>query len=160
MKIKKIFIKTILGITTVLSLYKLKETFTIDPNSISYNANYSEEDCLYASYGNIKVYISDDKDKLNSGISILDLRSECDDIKIFSSSEIKDFKSKVYIIKIILDYNSKYPSNTNWQRSESSLLNEWYVHNILYDFGLYQERTKDVDFETSEEDKYKVFTIK
>lgn len=160
MKIKKVFVATILSITTLLSIHKISEELTIDPSTITYNGNYSSEDCLYATYCNQDVYISKDIDELTSDISVLDLRDDCSDIKILSSYKVRGIKDKAYILSIISNYNANYPSDNKWDRTRNSLLNEWYVHNLLYDLNLYEERTKDVDFENSEEETYKVFTIK
>ena len=38
-----------------------------------------------------------------------------------------------------------HPNLSLWNRSVSSLRREWATHNILYDLGLFTEKTTDVD---------------
>ena len=53
---------------------------------------------------------------------------------------------------IILIYDSLYPSD--WKRSIESMRVEWTVHNLLYDIGYERARTRDVDLDNLEEEKY------
>lgn len=42
------------------------------------------------------------------------------------------------------------------QRSVTSMIREWRVHNLVYSIGLYRRRTKDVDFEHPQKWYFKV----
>lgn len=46
----------------------------------------------------------------------------------------------------ILDHIHSNNANSDvWRRSNKSLINEWYVHNALYNLHLFRSHTKDVD---------------
>lgn len=64
-------------------------------------------------------------------------------ITIFDSYRISNDDEKRKIIHDIL-------SQMTFSRSEESLFDEWKAHNILYSWGWYVDRTKDVDFEANE----------
>ena len=62
-------------------------------------------------------------------------------INIKNSCEIskKDFDN------IINEIRSKFTNSVLTNRSNYSLKMEWAVHNMMYNFGIYKSRTKDVD---------------
>lgn len=65
-----------------------------------------------------------------------------------NSIKIKDgYTYPKNTFKDVLDsLRESYPSNNVLlNRSDSSLINEWSVHNLLYNMGLFKKRTKDVD---------------
>ena len=62
-------------------------------------------------------------------------------IKLINSCLVHkvDFEKELNKIKNL------HPNLPLWNRSVSSLRREWATHNILYDLGLFMERTTDVD---------------
>lgn len=64
---------------------------------------------------------------------------------IKDSFRIKD----IQYMKAFITYIKKvYPEFC--KRSDSSYINEWKAHNILYRFGLFKAHTKDVDLNINE----------
>lgn len=69
---------------------------------------------------------------------------------------------------MIQNYNQKYPTTNargiKWDRSTSDMMSEWNAHNFIYthsDFiGLFidnaKERAQSVDFNNTDEGKYKI----
>lgn len=71
---------------------------------------------------------------------------ECDvnsnNTTIYNSYKI----SHIDEMKMILDYiRKKFPESSINKRSNFSLINEWRTHNLLYNFGIYKDKTKHVD---------------
>ena len=107
---------------------------------------------------NTNIYISENYIDINKNdILIIDDRQHSD-IMIINSYKIDSVNTQDKIIDLILDYNKKYP-NKNWIRTKNSMKTEWFIHNILYKFGIYKNRTRSVDFETNEENLYKLLSI-
>ena len=111
----------------------------------------------YATYSNGNVYIINSKELLNiindNDICIIDQRETLDpDMHIHNSSKIKNLKQMNEIISIIEDYENKYPSS--WNRTHKSMINEWIIHNISYEFGYNIDSSKSVDLNNSDENKY------
>ena len=92
---------------------------------------------LYDSYEKGNVYICD---SLSSVKKVYEVCDECDvvivdqlhfsdpNMRIVSSYKITDKKDMVEILQIIKKYCKS--RNPNWDRSISSMKNEWVVHNI------------------------------
>lgn len=117
----------------------------------------------YATYSNGNVYILNSKELLNlindNDICIIDQRETLDpDMHINNSSKIKKLKQMNEIISIIEDYEEKYPSS--WDRTHKSMINEWIIHNISYEFGYNIDSSKSVDLNNSDESKYKLTLFK
>lgn len=74
----------------------------------------------------------------------VDTKITDDVVHINDSYKVHRIKHMTYILAVLA---SKYPSCSVFKRSEFSLINEWRAHNLLYTFGLFKKRTKDVDME-------------
>lgn len=86
---------------------------------------------------------------MNINVYIKNLICECteNNIHINNSYTIKTEKEMLFFlnqIKNILGVKYKYT------RSFDSMVKEWYAHNILYNFGLFRNHTKDVDLNEDE----------
>ena len=106
-------------------------------------------------YGN--VYIVKDlsyiKKVNDNDIIVLDARSDPDpDMTIISSYEVTDKEARNDVLRIIMEYESCYPSD--WDRSMESLRLEWFIHNTLYDIDYKRDHTDNVDFDNSDEKEY------
>lgn len=159
-KIKlKIITGSLISVLTLNTIRLINNEVNITSLPIKYYQTY-KDDYKYATYKNGNVYIINSKEDLNNihynenDIIIIDNR-ENEDMIILDSYKIDDANIRNQIIDIILDYTEKYPTEIKWQRTKDSLLNEWYVHNVLYDLNLYRDHTEDVDFENKEEERYK-----
>lgn len=73
------------------------------------------------------------------------LRVECSqsNTKIIDSYKVKNKWDMKFILYQIRDRVTKDKAIHN--RSISSMVNEWSVHNLLYSLGIQKDRTKDVD---------------
>lgn len=66
-----------------------------------------------------------------------------DNVHIIDSFEVTKIKSMIIVIKKL---RNEFPRiSVVHDRSIFSLIIEWRAHNLLYDFGLFKSRTKDVD---------------
>ena len=130
-------------------------------NNVTYNSNYQiNEDNQFATYNNYNIYIyneehinkmNDDNDPNN--IYIIDHRyEENPNIRIYNSYRIHDRNEMFEILKILLEYENRYP--TNWNRTIDTMENEWIAHNIGYLLGIETIRTKEVDFDNDDEENY------
>lgn len=122
-------------------------------------------DNYFANYSNGKVYIGSKEyidtltDISASDVLIVDGRNSDDPyMKILSSYKINDSNIRNEILEIINEYEKMHPSS--WNRSINSMRVEWFVHNFLYYFNYETERTKDVDFNNSEQEMYSKKLIK
>ena len=79
-------------------------------------------------------------------------------MKILSSYKINDSNIRNEILEIIAEYEKTYPSS--WNRSINSMRVEWFVHNFLYYLNYEKNRTRDVDFNNSEQEIYSKKLIK
>jgi hypothetical protein len=87
-------------------------------------------------------------------ILIQDARSKNNpDMKVFESYKINDEKIQKEIINKMLYHEKNHPSK--WDRTETSMINEWYAHNLLYNMNLKKDRTRDVDFDNNDEETFK-----
>ena len=85
---------------------------------------------------------------------IQDARSGNDpDIKIYDSYKIKDEQLQKEILDKLLYYEEIHPSD--WERTKTSMVNEWYAHNLLYNMNYKRERTRDVDLDNNDEETFK-----
>lgn len=130
--------------------YPYKPTYTI-----------TTDDEAFASYSNGKVYIGDAnyiksiKNKVNEDDILVIMGYEDKDshhdpnASIISSHRITDHKIRYEILCILKEYDNLY--HLPWERTIESMRVEWTVHNLLYDLGIEESRTKDVDLDNSEE---------
>ena len=114
---------------------------------------------IFAQYSEGNVYIGDKKfleslkDIKDKDVLVLDNRHESDPtIKVLSSYKITDNNLQNEIIRILLEYEEKYPSA--WNRSMKKMKIEWTAHNLLYYFDYQVNRTIDVDFNNGDENTY------
>ena len=159
---KKNKIKLLAGLSSALALSLYL------PYEHEYNPSFviHEEtaDMPFASYKNGDVYIGNKYyiDEVMQKAKDGDVFVECGyrsdngyldpNIKIYSSYKINDKDLRNDILMIILIYDNLYPSD--WNRSIESMRVEWTVHNLLYDIGYERARTRDVDLDNLEEEKY------
>lgn len=114
---------------------------------------------IFATYRDGNVYIGNSEfiNKLENvkenDILILDDHKNSDpDYKIISSYKITDNNIQNEILSILLEYARINPSS--WHRSMKSMKIEWIAHNLLYYFDYQTIRTRDVDFNNSDENVY------
>ena len=72
--------------------------------------------------------------------------------KIVSSYKITDKDEMIEILNIIKEYCQNKESN--WNRSITSMQNEWLVHNICSNMHIKRSSTDDVDLNNSDENLY------
>ena len=125
-----------------------------------YNTNYEILDSTaYARYDDGYIYIGDEDyidsltDICENDILVIDQRNSTDpNFKIIDSYRITDKDIRNDIISVICDYNMEYPCD--YYRSVESMRLEWFMHNVSYNLNYEVDRTRDVDFEISEENTY------
>nr|MBP3258742.1 hypothetical protein [Bacilli bacterium] len=146
---KKIF--TVITLSMVLWIYS---------HDHKYSSNYEVlDDIAYARYENGNIYIGNEEyinsliDISEYDILVVDERNSSDpNFKIINSYRITDKDTRNDIICAICDYNSEYPCD--YYRSVESMRLEWFIHNVSYNLHYEVDRSRDVDFEISEEDDY------
>ena len=134
--------------------------FKKEQNKVAYNNNYQiAEDNKFATYNNYNIYICNDEyiNKINddnsNNIYIVDHRyEENPNIRIYNSYRIKCTKEILEILKILLEYENRYP--TDWYRTIESMKNEWITHDICYSLGIEIVRTGEVDLDNNDEENY------
>ena len=155
--------KTVLVATafSIFSVSMLKSDYVYQPQ---YEILTEVDNDAFASYQNGLIYIGDSSfinslDHVNENdIIVMDNRNtDKSSIQVVSSYEITDKDVRNDIICVIDEYLKLYPSDFN--RSIESMRLEWLVHNILYGVNYEVDRTRDVDFETSEEDLYSNYVL-
>lgn len=119
----------------------------------------AEKEGYHTEYSNGVIYIGDReylenlKDVSKNDILVLDARSDVDpDMKVLASYLINDLDIQKEILEILLEYEKNNPSR--WDRSLKSMQREWYAHNLMALFSYKRDRTMDVDFNNSDEEKY------
>lgn len=127
---------------------------------VGYNNQFeigSEEP--FGTYRNGNVYIGDSEfidrilDDSTDDVYVVDLRSnENPRIIVSNSYEFRNKDEMNDILELLQEYEIRYP--TAWERSMGSMMNEWCVHNILYDFSFERSHTKHVDFDNMDEELY------
>ena len=123
-----------------------------------YNPNPKYTIEAYSTYSKGNIYIAD-KD------TILDVLVESDDIYIIddrnspnpnmvvvNSYKIRSKEDIDRLIDTILQYEEENPSD--WERTRASLYNELKLHNAGFDVGFQRIRTRNVDFDNEDEDKF------
>lgn len=151
-KIKKALILTFAYLTI---MFTVNENDNNNNELYPYNNEPSIQIDSYCSYSKGNIYIcNEDTIKriiVNSNdIYIIDKRNECNPvICICNSYKIKSKKVREEIINILLNYEKNNPSN--WNRSKSSLMNEWLFHNIAFEFGYQISHSQNVDFDNEDE---------
>lgn len=113
----------------------------------------------FATIGRSNIYIGDKKfidsirDDSTDDIYVVDGRnSENPNMRICNSYEIRSIDTMNRVLDVLLEYENKYPSH--WDRTKKAMLEEWIVHNILYDFSVQTKRTKEVDLDNNDERVY------
>ena len=146
---------------TFVSLSILLTTLYKYDKAINVPSIVEEADDCYT-YSKGKVYIGSREYLLSifndvgpNDILVYDGRNGKDpNMKIISSYRIKDSKTREEILKILMLYEKKHPSN--WKRTIKSMRREWLVHNILYNLEYETKRTKYVDLNNKDEELYRV----
>ena len=113
--------------------------------------NYSLGRVFIGEYFYIKDML---KEAGESDILIIDLRRISDpNMQVLSSYKIKNIDIINEVLEIMLYYESTDP--TEWDRTLSSMRNEWEMHNYSYFFRYDEDRTRDVDLNNADEEKYR-----
>lgn len=141
------------------------------PNHKYENVVINEIDCdnlsvRCFSYSLGHVYIGDyasiqaiAKEANENDILIIDFRKIADpDMQVLQSYRIKDIDVINEILEIMLFYEESDP--TLWNRTLNSMRNEWEIHNYSYMFKYDIGRTRDVDLNNADEDKYSSSILK
>ena len=146
---------------SIFSVSILKSDYVYQPQ---YEILDEVDNDAFASYQNGLIYIGDSSfinslDRVNENdILVVDNRNtDKSSIQVVSSYEITDKDIRNDIICVIDEYLKLYPSD--FDRSIESMRLEWLVHNILYGVNYEVDRTRDVDFETNEEDLYSNYVL-
>ena len=119
----------------------------------------------FARYSDGNVYIGNEsfikklKNVSENDVLIVDGRKSSDSyVKILSSYKIMDLNICSEILEFISEYEKMHPSR--WDRSINSMRVEWFMHNLLYYLNYERDRTKDVDFNNSEQEIYSKKLVK
>lgn len=126
------------------------------------NKTYS----VYGTYSRGKIYICDSMHDAEcaslvcaeNDVIVVD-QTELNDpnMKIVSSYKITNRQEMIEILNVIKKYCMN--KECNWDRSISSMQNEWIVHNICSNMAIKRERTDDVDLNNSDENLYNLKII-
>lgn len=155
--------KIVLSSLIIMYLY----AFIEDPSRGVYNPKieYETEDDSFGTYSGGRVYIGS-KNYINSiknevspnDILIVDESNGKPDepgdpnYKILNSYKVVSNEERNEILLLLKKYDEL--NGTEWNRTMESLRNEWEVHNILYDLGLYLDHTEDVDLDNNDENLF------
>ena len=127
-KTKRVFILLVTYFVIIFTSKSCNDNHRYKPQ-ITYNQEYTQDSPLpYATYSNGNVYIANEEiisDIITDGndIYIIDQRDSSDpNFRIDSSYRITSERQRNEIIKILLNYESEYPSA--WDREEESLRNK------------------------------------
>ena len=91
--------------------------------------------------------------KSDNDILVLDQRYLNDpNIKILDSYRITDPEIMEKVLDEIIEYERDNPSD--WNRTVSSMKYEWIIHNLAYSLNYEIGRSKDVDLNNKDEQKY------
>ena len=121
--------------------------------SLDCTCGYSEPSQVIYSNGQvIHIYKSEDDannvyplTKSNT-VRVVDYRSNRDsNIKILDSYKFDSPKIQNIILTALVDYNVQNPSTPSWNRTIDSMLLEWDIHNVAYNFGISPASTAHVD---------------
>ena len=112
--------------------------------------NYSLGHVYIGNYAAINALVGDVEE---NDVLIIDYRQvEDSDMQILKSYRINDIDIMNEIIEIICYYEKTDPSA--WHRTVNSMRNEWKMHNYGYMLNYDISRTRDVDFNNADEEKY------
>lgn len=90
---------------------------------------------------------------LENDILIIDYRGNIDpDMQVLDSYKMWNIDTINEVLEIMQFYEESDPSM--WNRSLSSMRNEWEMHNYSYIFNHDKDRTRDVDLNNDDEEKY------
>lgn len=142
-----------LTLVTPKPFHKNQSKYTINQECTTYGP--------FAKCSSGNVYIGDEleinyiKENVDqNGIYVVDERSNKDsNMKIISSANIKDKNKMNDLLEILIEYEKIYPSN--WNRTISSMMNEWEIHNLCSSASIASYRTNDVDLNNEDEKLYK-----
>lgn len=149
-----------LSITLGIGAYFIYE----HPYTNGYSINMDENSEAFGSYskGNIyigtRTYLSSLMGKINPGDVLIEQGYKVDEgyndpnYKIYSSHLITDREDRNDILNVLSIYNKSIPWNFN--RTLESMRIEWTVHNLLYELGIEQDRTNEVDLNNGDEVLY------
>lgn len=71
--------------------------------------------------------------------------------RILGSYRVRKNRVKREVIAALFTYNTAFPSDPAWRRTERSLVLEWMEHNFAYRLGFLKSRAKDVDLDNHAE---------
>lgn len=153
-KIKKGLI--VIGLSLILNnvLSKKEEipkvSVVIEKNDLSCYSDYSLGKVYIC---NLENYYKCKQQLGENDILIIDRRNGDDpDMCIYNSCTITDSNVMMEVLFILEEYENQNPSN--WDRSISSMYNEWIVHNICYSFDYKKKSTRHVDLDNEDEEFY------
>jgi len=120
-------------------------------DDVCYSSTF-EDGCTVYDYSDGVVKISEKSTPIQENVvNVVDLRYYNNPgMKVINSYKIKDIETMKEIIDIMLDYNKKNDITPSWNRSESSMIYEWILHNMFYDLGLFVDHAGDTDFNNNE----------
>ena len=149
--------KAVLLLWTYIVLLFVPKSKNNTKNCISYNENYIYEVTPYATYNSKDIYIvgKDLAKELNDNNNIYIIDDRCDkdpDMSICNSYMFKNTEDINNILNLLLEYEKNNPSE--WNRSFKSMKSEWIIHNICYYLNIQKGRTRQVDFNNSDEETY------
>lgn len=129
-------------------------------NEYKYKNEYEilEDNDAFARYNDGLIYIGskwylNSLDTEENDILVIDSRKDpVPNMVICDSYKIKDIKTRNEILEILDIYEKQNPSN--WNRSMTSMRIEWFCHNMSYYLNHETERTKSVDLDNDDEEKY------
>ena len=130
-------------------------------NEYKYKEEYEilEDNDAFAKYNDGLVYIGSkwyleslDNVEENDILVIDSRKDEIPNMIICDSYKIKDIKTRNEVLEILSIYEEHNPSN--WNRSMTSMRLEWFCHNISYYLNHETERTRSVDLDNEDEEKY------
>lgn len=129
-------------------------------SKITFNDEYilgSEEP--FGTYRRGNIYIGDQEfidrifDESTDDVYVVDLRNlDNPNLEVCNSYEFRDRDEMMDILEVLQEYERRYP--TDWDRTNPSMMNEWRVHNVLYDISFERSHTKEVDFDNLDEEIY------
>ena len=123
-----------------------------------YNTNPTYSIEPYTTYSGGNIYIADKDTIMNvlvesNDIYVIDERNGTNpNMVVVNSYKIRSLKQIEELIDTLLQYEEENPSD--WDRTKSSLYNEILLHNLGFDLGIEKIRTRNVDFDNNDQDKF------
>lgn len=128
-------------------------------DSYPYNEVPYETIAPYTTYSKGSVYIADAETIKRIIVDSCDLyviddrgNEKNPDMCICNSYKIRSKEDIREIVEILLQYESEFPSD--WERTAESMYNEIRMHNKGFDLGYKETRTRDVDLDNNDEEKF------